>query len=316
MTDIRPAPVSRHTRLNLPLLAMIASVVIMSTGMIVVPLSSLNGLQFSFWRLWLGVAILGAFALGRTIARPDSRPSLATLRWSVWPGIMLGFSQPIFFTAMKLTSVTDVALLSSLVPLIVSLIAVPLLGERPGNRFRLWAVLAVIGTVLVAYGGSTGIEGNPAGIALACLSLIGWSFYMVLLKIGRGHLDAVILLWSAFLISALSVTVHMAATGWDVGQVSARDWALIAYLATIPGGMGMLIMAWSYRWLPANVPPLALRAEPVLSSAQAWWILSEPITPWHVVGGGIGIGGVVGALMSSSGQDLLADARTNADGTG
>ena len=247
----------------------------MGTGLIAIQASDLTGSPFGHPVLllatlvhWCTVLVLGVLVAVRAIWF-GVRPPLSSLRWALWPGLLVGFSQPTLFTAMKLTSATDVVLLTSLVPLLVSLLAVPILGERPGARFRLWAVLAVIGAGIVAYGGSTGLEGNPAGMAIAGVSLIAWAFYLVFLKIARMHLDAVVLLWSIFAIGGVALTIYVAATGWDIGPVTNRDWLLLAYMTAIPGGIGLLLMTWSYRWLPANVPPSC-------SAPSLWWQAAWP----------------------------------------
>ena len=291
---------------------MATSIFIMSTGLVAIKATSLGGLQFSLWRLWIGVAVLGLVVVWRLAVKPETRPSLSSLRRAILPGLLVAFAQPAFVVSAKLTSVTDVALVTSVTPLIVSVIAVPMLGERPGARFRLWVVVAVIGAGLVAYGGSTGVGGDPLGMALACAGVVCWAFYMVILKISRAHLDAIVLLWAVLAIAAIGVTLFMALTGWDPGSVTTRDWLLIAYVAVIPGGVGLALMTWAYRWLPANIPPLMQRAEPVLSGAQAHWLLSEPVTALHFVGGGIAIAGVVGAVLDRTGRRLLAEAQSEA----
>jgi len=299
--------------LGIPLLAMATSILIMSTGLVAIKATSLGGLEFSFWRLWIGVAALGPVVIWRLAAKPEARPSLSSLRRAILPGLLIAFIQPALVVAAKLTSVTDVALLTSVIPLIVSVIAVPILGERPGARFRLWVVVAISGAGLVAYGGSTGLEGDLLGMALACAGVVCWAFYMVILKISRVHLDAIVLLWAILVIAAIGLTVFMAPTGWDPGSVTARDWLLITYVAVIPGGVGLALMTWAYRWLPANIPPLMQSAKPVLSSAQAYALLSEPVTALHFVGGGIAIAGVVGAILDRTGRRLLAEAQSKAD---
>ena len=312
MTDLPLDKTPGARRLNAPLAGMSIAVVVMSTGLVVIQASDLTGVQFSFWRIWCIVLAFGVIVVVRAVWF-GVRPPLASLRWAIWPGLLAGFAQPTMFTAMKLTSVTDVVLLTSLMPLLVSLVAFPILGERPGRRFHLWALLAVAGAGIVVYGGSTGIEGNPLGMAIAGASLIGWAFYMVCLKIARTHLDAFTLLWSIFGVAGVVVTIYVAATGWNIGPVSDRDWILLAYMTAIPGGFGLLLMTWSYRWLPANIPPLILRGEPVLASGLAWWLLSEPITMMHVVGGGLALTGVIGAILSPSGQRLMADEHIKAE---
>lgn len=299
--------------LGIPLLAMATAIFIMSTGLVAIKATSLGGLQFSFWRLWVGVAALGPVVIWRLAVKPEARPSLSSLRRAILPGLLVAFFQPALVVAAKLTSVADVALLTSVMPLIVSVIAVPILGERPGTRFRLWLVVAISGAGLVAYGGSTGLEGGLLGMALACAGVVGWAFYMVILKISRVYLDAIVLLWAILVIAAIGLTVFMALTGWELGSVTTRDRLLITYVAVIPGGVGLALMTWAYRWLPANIPPLMQSAKPVLSGAQAYWLLSEPVTTMHFVGGGIAIAGVVGAVLDRTGRRLLAEAQSEAD---
>ena len=311
MTDLPLNKTVGFVRLNGPLVGMAFAVVVMGTGLVVIQASDLSGVQFSFWRIWCTVAALGVVVAVRAVWF-GVRPPLASFKWAIWPGLFAGFAQPTMFTAMKWTSVTDVVLLTSLMPLLVSLVAFPILGERPGGRFLAWSLLAVLGAAIVAYGGSTGLEGDPLGMALAGASLIGWAFYMVHLKIARMHLDASTLLWSIFAIAGVVVTVYVAVTGWDIGTVSNRDRALLAYMTVLPGGVGLLLMTWSYRWLPANIPPLVLRAEPVVASGLAWWLLSERITVMHLVGGGLALTGVICAILSPSGQRLIADGRNRA----
>ena len=311
LTDLPLAKAPGAVRVNGPLIGMSISVVVMGTGLVVIQASDLTGVQFSFWRLWCTVVALGVLVGVRAIWF-GIRPPPASFKWAIWPGLFSGIAQPLMFTAMKWTSVTDVVLLTSLMPLLVSLVAVRILGERPGGRFLAWSLLAVVGAGIVAFGGSTGIEGNPLGMAMAGVSLIGWAFYMVSLKIARMHLDAFTLLWSIFGIAGVVVTIYVAVTGWDFGTVSNRDWILLAYMTALPGGVGLLLMTWSYRWLPASIPPLVLRAEPVVASGLAWWLLSEPITMVHLVGGGLALTGVICAILSPSGQRLMADERTKA----
>ena len=43
--------------LGIPLLAMATSIFVMSTGLVAIKATSLGGLQFSAWRLWVGVAL-------------------------------------------------------------------------------------------------------------------------------------------------------------------------------------------------------------------------------------------------------------------
>ncbi len=56
--------------LGIPLLAMATSIFVMSTGLVAIKATSLGGLQFSAWRLWVGVAPLGLVVIWRVAVKP------------------------------------------------------------------------------------------------------------------------------------------------------------------------------------------------------------------------------------------------------
>lgn len=291
---------------------MFAAVLFLSTGLIAIQASSISGVEVSFWRMWMAVILIGVLVVARWVLGVV-RPSRREARAALFPGLLLGFSQPVMFTAMKLTSVLTISLMTSLIPLLVSVIAVPMLGERPGMRFRAWVALAIVGAAIVAYGGATGIESSPFGVLLGSLGLFGFAFYMVFIKIAREQLDALTLLWGVFFVAAVSVSGYVWITGFEFSPVTNADWLRLLYITVISGGIGAFLMIWSMRWLPATVPPLILRAEPPIAGLLAWWILSEQITLAHLIGGAVTMVGVVAALRSPSGRRLMADERARAD---
>ena len=77
-------------RSNLPLAAICLSVLLMSTGLISVQASDLAGVQFSFWRLWTGVVLLGAvaadaaYAIDHSARAAGRRPSEHLFEASSW----------------------------------------------------------------------------------------------------------------------------------------------------------------------------------------------------------------------------------------
>ena len=77
-------------------------------------------------------------------------------------------------------------------------------------------------------------------------------------------------------------------------------------VVVVPGGIGAIMLTWSLRWVPANVPPLMNLALPFLAAALAWFFLGETVTPIHVGGGAITLVGVAAALISPTGKALLA----------
>lgn len=267
-----------------------------------------SGVLLSFWRLWFGFGVLVVGALAQRL----SGRSLATttgLKWAVLAGAAFSLNQVFFFTAIKRTSVVDASLMSTLSPIVVGFAAIPLFGERPAPAFRIWSFVAMAGAIFVVLGSSQGPEGDPLGMVMAMISTAFFAIFFLISKISREHLSVVAFLATVMGTAAILVTVFVLAIGDDPGSVSSTDlWRALA-MAVVPGTLGHVVMTWPLRYVPANVPPLMRLAGPVVSGSMAWIFLGEGITWVHLIGGGIIVMGLVGAIRSKAGQALATEAR-------
>ena len=282
-----------------PVTAVVFGVALFSTGPVMVAGANTSGPVFSFWRLWIGVVLLGTATVVYCRSR-DRWPTLEGWRWAAICGLAFGFHQLTFMTALRLTSVVDVTLMNTIAPIMVGVLAVPLFGERPGLRFRLWSVVAIAGTAIVVLAGSSGPNGDPFGMLLAALNVVGYSFYFVWSKLARDKIDTVPFLFGTVLFAALSVSAFGVLAGEPLGSISAHDLLLCFLVALLPGFLGHFSVTWSLKWVPANVPPVIMLGIPVLSGIMAWAFLGQGVHPAQVLGGAITVAGVAGALRSSS----------------
>lgn len=282
-----------------PVGMVVLGVVLFSTGPVMIAGATVSGPVFSFWRLWIGVVVLGITTV--VYCRRQARwPTLVGWRWAAVCGLAFGFHQLTFMTALRMTSVVDVTLMNTIAPIIVGVLAVPMFGERPGAGFRLWSVVAIVGTAVVVLAGSSGPDGDPLGMTLAALNVVGYSFYFLWSKQARDHIDTVPFLFGAAVFAAVSVSGYVLVAGDDVGAINAHDLLLCAAVALLPGFFGHFAVTWSLRWVPANLPPVIMLGIPVLSGAMAWAILGEQVYAAQVVGGVLTVAGVAGALRTSS----------------
>src|ERR1700733_8566171 len=109
-------------------------------------LTSAPGLVLTFYRLWIGAAFLSVilYASGR-------RLSWNTVRASWLGGLFMAADMAMFFSAVKLTSIVDVTVISAVQPALVLIVAHRLFGERMGRwegACRLVAIVGVASTVL------------------------------------------------------------------------------------------------------------------------------------------------------------------------
>ncbi|HWH31582.1 MAG TPA: DMT family transporter [Egibacteraceae bacterium] len=274
-----------------------------ATGPVFVGASSVPGPVFSFWRLWLGVAVLGLATLVWRLAG-GRLPPLAAWRWPLLAGLSFGTHQVLFMTAIKATSVTTVALIGTISPIIVAIAAVPLFGERMGARFRLWTVLAMAGAAVVVTGASTGPAGDLPGTVMAVLNVVFFAGFFLVSKVSRDHIPVVPFLLGVMVTAAIWVSLFLLATGQAVRGMDSHDYLYALAVAAGPGALGHFVMTWPLRYVAANVPPVVRLSQPVISGTLAWAFLGEAIGRSHVLGGALTLLGVAGAMLSPSGREL------------
>ncbi len=283
-------------------------VVLYATGPVMVRATSVSGPVISFWRGWFGVGVF-AVAAAIHITVSGRRPSWAGLRFAFLTGLLWGCHLLMFFTAVKLTSVTDVTLIGTLSPIVTGVLAIPFFGERPGTGFRAWSIVAIAGAALVVLGGSTGPTGDPLGMALAILNVVLFAIFFLLSKRSRDRIDVIPFLLGVMTAGSVVITAFVLATGEPIGAASGRDLLLALAIAAGPGALGHFVMTWPLRWLPANIPPVIRLTIPVVASGMAWLFLGEGITWWHVAGGLVTLVGVTGTILSPDGRALMQQER-------
>lgn len=298
-----PFVAARDLARRQPLLLIAVGVVVYALGPVMVGASNVPGPVLSFYRLWFGVAAFGLLALVHR-GVTGHRPSRHGWGWALRAGAAFGVHQLLFMSAIKLTSVVDVTLMTTLMPVVVGVLAVPMFGERTGPAFRLWSALAMVGAAVVVLAGSAGPEGDTVGMLLAVVNVFFFGLFFLYSKRGRDHIDVVPFLFGVMLVAAVTVSAFVVVVGEPVGAIDGESLALAAGIALGPGLLGHFVMTWPLRYVPANIPAVMRLATPLFAGFFAWWFLGQTIGPAHVFGGLITVVGVAGSVLSPAGRRL------------
>jgi len=256
-------------------------------GAIFAKLTSAPGLVLTFYRLWLGAALLCVvvYASGR-------RMSFATLRGTWLGGVLLGADMAMFFSAVKLTSVVDATVISAVQPALVLIAARPLLGERMSRRDVSWMAVAIAGVAATVVGPGITSHHQLVGDLLAVGALLAWSAYWLVAKQARTSLNALEYTAGVTVVAALMVTMIVLASRQSLTRVEAGDWLWISLLAVVPGS-AHLIMNWAHRYVDASVSSVIGSSNPIVAAVAAMVILGQSLTVVQVVGGLVGIAAIV-----------------------
>jgi drug/metabolite transporter (DMT)-like permease len=255
-------------------------------GAIFAALTFAPGLVLSFYRLWLGAALLAiiVFATGR-------RLSWATLRASWLGGVFLAGDMALFYSAVKVASVVDVTVIGAFQPVLVILAARRLFGERLARWDVLWIALAMVGVVATVLGPGVKSRHQLLGDLLAVGSLLCWSAYWLVTKHARELHGALEYTFGVTVMAAVTVTPVVLLSGQSLGHVKLGDWTWIILLAVVPGS-GHLIMNWSHRYVDASISSVLGCLSPLVAAVAAIPILGQSLALFQLAGVLVGLGAI------------------------
>lgn len=281
--------------------AVSAATVVWGSVGVFVKSTTLTGLSFAMYRLWLGVAVhLLALAVTRR------RLSWATFRACAPGGALFALDISLGFTAVKLTTVANAAIIGALSPILITLVAGRMFGERPGRREGALIVLSFLGVGIVAVGSSGSPAWSPLGDLLALAGTVSWTAYWLFSKRARAQASALEYMTSVMLAAALTATpVALLVGGVPPAAPTPRDWAVLVTVALLPGMTGHLLVAWSHQHVESWLSALITQCSPAISAAMAWPVLGEPLTPLVVAGGLVVVGSTALVIVSTARRERL-----------
>lgn len=263
---------------------------------VVVKTTSLSGLTFAMYRLWLGVLVhVVALAVMRR------RLSWSTFKACAPGGVLFALDVSLNFTAVKLTTVANAAIIGALSPILILLVAGRMFDERVGRRDGALVGLSFAGVVLVAVGASGSPAWSPVGDLLALCSTVSWTAYWLFSKRARATASALEYMASVMIAAALAVTpVALIAGGVPPAMPDAHDWTVLVVVTLLPGAIGHLLVAWSHRHVEAWLSALITQCAPVISAVLAWPVLGEALTPLVILGGLVVVGATGLVIVDTS----------------
>ena len=165
--------------------------------------------------------------------------------WQIARGVLLVVDIWLFAEALKTVPLGDIGAINMVYPLLVTVFAIPILGEKVG-LFRISAVIAgFAGAMLIIRPGFITVE---AGVIYAVLSASFYALYLVLTrKVSRVDTTTTSLFYVA--VVGLILTTGVGVFFWQ--PVAMEDLPLLAILGlTMCGGHGFVMI--SMRYAPAS----------------------------------------------------------------
>ena len=267
-----------------------------------IPALPLGTIRFAGASLLLGMLLLRLKPLGQRLPPRQARRKIVLLAFVAVP-----INQGFFLYGLQLSTAAHAALLYTLTPLFVLLLAQALIGEFPGWRTTVGAALALGGTVYVLLHRGLDLSRGPlAGDLLLLVAVVAWSIYTaegreLVAQFGAlptiaWTLIAGTLLFLPLGLGSLLLPVNRA----DIAHASREAWWGVAYLIVITSVVAYLIWYWALKHLAAARVAVFTNLQPLATALLAHLFFGEQITLAFLLGACVVIAGVLLAQWKSA----------------
>jgi drug/metabolite transporter (DMT)-like permease len=272
------------------LFALLAGALAIGSSGIFVRLSETGPTATAFWRGCLALPPLAVWAWLERRGRA-SAAAAATARASlrepllVWAGVFFAGDLALWHTSLMLTSVAASSIEANCAPMLVTLFAWALWGERPRLPFLLALALAFGGMLLILApklgGGGHALLGDALGLGTAAF----YAAYILAVARLRGRYGTGIVMFASTLVFTL-ILLPLALLEKFL-PVTAQGWWVLIGCAVTAQVLGQGLIAYALAHLPATLGAVGLYVQVVAAGVYAWLLLGERLAPVQMAGGAV-----------------------------
>lgn len=190
--------------------------------------SGVHPFEIAFFRTFFGlVALIPVFLKQGLEPFRTTRPGLLA-----WRAVINSVAMALFFYSISVTPLADVTALSFTAPIFVTILAIPILGERVG--LTRWAAIAIgfAGALVII---RPGFQAVGVGTAAVLISAVLWATALIIIKIlSRTESSLTITTYMGVMMTPLTLIPALFVWTWP-------SWEHLGILAGI-GAMGSVAM--------------------------------------------------------------------------
>lgn len=198
----------------------------------------------------------------------------------------------------KYAGSTMASLINSLNPVTISLMAIPLLGEKLNGHKIVGIALAVFGVYVILGVGGGNING--LGVVLSLLSVLSWSFVSVITRQGLSDYNPLVVTRGALGIGAVVEIVFALIEHAITHQAvifNVPDVLGLLYLGIFCTGVAYILWNKALAELPASNCSALYPIQPLTSTVMGIIFFGEVVRPPFVIGTIMIIAGVLIVLL-------------------
>ncbi len=267
------------------LIALLAGALAIGSSGIFVRLSETGPTATAFWRGALALPLLALWAWLERRGGAAAVPPRVSLREPLllWAGVFFAGDLALWHTSLMLTSVAASSLEANCAPMLVTLFAWALWGERPRLAFLAALALAFGGMLLILApklgGSSHALLGDALGLGTACF----YAAYILAVARLRGRYRTGIVMFASTLV--FTVLLLPLALLQKFLPATAYGWWVLIGCAVTAQVLGQGLIAYALAHPPATFGAVGLYVQVVAAGVYAWLLLGERLAPVQIAGG-------------------------------
>ena len=261
-----------------------------------------------FHRFWISSLALGTWVGCKRLWQPaepeaDNTTESLTRRdwgWLIAAGVLTAIDLPMWALSLTRTTVANATVLGNLAPVFTALGAWLIWKQWFDRKFILGLVIAIGGALAIGVSDMQLAADHLAGDAIALLSAVFFSGYLLTVEQLRSRLSATTVILGTSMIGAV---VTGAIALWfepHLLPVSARGWSAVIALGLLSQTLGQGLVAYSLNKVSAGVVSISFLLEPVMATLTAWVLFAEVLSLWNAIAFALVLGGVYIAMSSQS----------------
>lgn len=254
----------------------------MSTSSIIIRFTAAPALIIAFYRVVFTSGIAAGFR-GRNFSSSIAQISKKDFLSIAGAGFFLALHFGFWITSLDYTSISSSVLFTNLQVIFVLLFSIFILKEALHFSVILSIIVAVCGSVLIAYGDLQ--HGKFIGDMLALASGLFIAVYFIIGRGVRTRVDALTYTSITSFVASIVLFIGCVAFGLEFTGYRNIDWLLFFLLALVSGVGGHAILNWALKYVKAPLVAVSILGESVGASILAYLIFREYLIWYQMIGG-------------------------------
>jgi drug/metabolite transporter (DMT)-like permease len=282
-----------------PRINLMIGIISISIFPVLVKWAPVSGVTSAFYRMLLGLLFLLPYLFFR---RKFTLPTGALWLPVVLCGIIFASDIAVWNLSIHYSNATQATLLTNLSPVWVGVGTFLFLPDKPGPRFWIGTLVALIGMVILIGLDTFTSMTLDLGFALAMLSGVLYASYMLISKTVLDKIDIVSFMTVSMAVSSIYLFVICLVFDQPLWHFEPVIWGVFVIQGLVCQLVGWLTISSAVKQMDAKSVSLSLLSQAVVTGLFAWMFIGEKITA-QMIGGGVII--LIGIAITYTGRNKV-----------